>query len=237
MEHMIVWTGFVFGLFGSIHCAGMCGPIALALPGVDSSRSMWITGRVLYNLGRVVTYALMGLILGLFGIGFSLIGLQEWVSIFAGVILLVYVLLPASITSKVIHAKPVNWPDFLKTPFKKLFKNGSLISLFFIGLLNGLLPCGFVYLALVGAIGMGNPVESSLFMALFGLGTLPVMLFVSLMTGFLNSDRRQKLSKIFPYITAAVAIILILRGLSLGIPMISPDLSGNVNSGHGLMGH
>jgi uncharacterized protein len=237
MEHMIVWTGFVFGLFGSIHCAGMCGPIALALPGVDRSRRDWVTGRVLYNLGRVVTYAVMGLILGFFGVGFSLIGLQEWVSVLAGVILLIYVFLPSRIAAKVIHAKPVNWPDFLKRPFKKLFKSGSLISLFLIGLLNGLLPCGFVYLALIGAIGMGNPLESSLFMALFGLGTVPVMLVVSLMTGFLNADRRKKLSKIFPYITAAVAIILILRGLSLGIPMISPDLSGNDNSGHGLMGH
>lgn len=237
MDHMIVWTGFVFGLFGSIHCAGMCGPIAMALPGLNRSRREWIFGRVLYNLGRVVTYGLMGFILGFFGFGFSLIGLQQWVSILAGVILLLNVVLPSSVTSGLLHAKPINLPDFFKTPFRNLINNGSMASLFMIGILNGLLPCGFVYLALVGAVGMANPIESSFFMILFGLGTVPVMFTVSIMTGFLTVERRAKLSTIFPYITAVVAIILILRGLSLGIPMISPDLSQGVNSGHGAMGH
>ncbi len=231
MHDQLIWAGFVMGLFGSVHCAGMCGPIALALPGAgDDNRTRYISGRILYNLGRTVTYAFMGFVLGSVGLGMSFVGLQQVVSILAGVVLLIVALVPGITSSRLFHSVPVQWPSFLKNPFRKLMKNPGLSNLFAIGLLNGLLPCGFVYMGLIAAVGFGTPLSSAGFMILFGIGTLPMMLAMSMVTGFTTPSLKAKMAKVFPYITAVIAVILILRGLSLGIPFLSPDLS---SGGHG----
>lgn len=222
---MDIWAGFLIGLLGSFHCVGMCGPIAIALPVYSNSQIQIILGRILYNLGRVVTYALMGALFGLFGNRLVLVGLQQQVSITLGVIMLVYVLLPRKYKTKIADTSFYNSVvGVIKEYFSKLTKYKNNKSLFVIGILNGFLPCGFVYVALAGAISTGGFVSGSLFMALFGLGTLPIMLGTAMLGKFLTVNLRNKINKLIPVFTIILAIIFILRGLNLGIPYISPKL-------------
>lgn len=218
---MELLTGFLVGLLGSFHCIGMCGPIALALP---KSNSLFLS-RLLYNSGRIITYSLLGLLFGLLGSRLEMFGLQRIISISLGVLILLAVITPASyrlkLSSKLGLYKVIG---LLKSSLGRLFKSHSSLSMLSIGLLNGLLPCSFVYIGITGAIAIGNPTESMLFMAMFGLGTLPVMLGASLIGGFVNINFRQKLSRLVPAFSVILAVIFILRGLNLGIPYISPKM-------------
>ena len=219
----MIWSAFILGLFGSMHCLGMCGPIALALPLDRSTRSKTVLGALTYNMGRVLTYAMLGLVFGQIGRAFSLIGLQRWVSIGAGVLLLVYVLM-TYLMNKTLNPFP-RWTmgiGRLKGSLQKQFKKRSFTSLFSIGLLNGLLPCGFVYFALVGAIAMGTAIEGAGFMALFGLGTAPMMLGINLLGSQISTNTRKRFNQAIPIVLTVFALLFILRGLSLGIPFLSP---------------
>ncbi|HOW32340.1 MAG TPA: sulfite exporter TauE/SafE family protein, partial [Bacteroidales bacterium] len=99
----------------------------------------------------------------------------------------------------------------------------SFSSLFLIGLLNGLLPCGLVYIAIAGSIGSGSALMGAIYMALFGLGTMPMLLAINLSGGFISTSLRKKINKLIPILVIIVGILFILRGLSLGIPYISPS--------------
>lgn len=226
MFNEMIWAGFALGFLGSAHCAGMCGPIVLALPGSGRPLPSLIGGRVLYNIGRTVTYMFLGLIVGLIGAGASLAGYQQLISIIAGAMILAFALLPKKFYNRILHQSPAFFNNAFGAAFKKLMKNGSPGSLFGIGLINGLLPCGFVYLGLVGALAMGSLWGSVAFMGLFGLGTVPLLFAMSLLTRFMGAGFRQKLQRLLPVGAAILGILLILRGLSLGIPFISPDLTG-----------
>lgn len=227
----MIWAGFALGFLGSAHCAGMCGPIVLALPGSDQPTPSLLTGRLLYNLGRVVTYMFLGLLVGLLGVGASLAGYQQLISIVAGVLILSFALLPKKYFNKMLHQSPAVFNRIFSGSFKKLMKNGSPQSLAGIGLLNGFLPCGFVYLGLIAALSMGTLTGSVLFMGMFGLGTIPLLFGMSLVTRFMGSDFRLKLQKLLPVAAAFVGILLILRGMALGIPFISPDLTAGLAEG------
>lgn len=224
MNDSIIWAGFLLGLAGSAHCIGMCGPLVLALPTSGSNKKRLVLSRTIYHISRSLTYAVMGFILGFIGFGFELMGLQKYVSILAGTIMLVFVLIPSRYRSGYLHASIIKMPTFLKTIMQKLMKSDSMVSQSLMGFLNGLLPCGFVYMGLTGAVGMGSQTGSALFMFLFGLGTLPVMLVVSVLPGLQSLKIKKRLNAYFPYITVVVALLLILRGLGLGIPFLSPDL-------------
>lgn len=231
MNESIVWAGFLLGLAGSAHCIGMCGPLVLALPSDNNDRSSLILSRIVYHISRSFSYALMGFILGFVGFGFALVGIQEYVSIFAGLLMLALVLIPSRYRSGFLHASFIKMPKVLKSLMQKLMKSDGAGSMSILGLLNGFLPCGFVYMGLTGAVGMGSPTGSALFMFLFGLGTLPVMLVVSVLPGFQSVKLKERLNTLFPYITIVVALLLILRGLGLGIPFLSPELgSGGMHT-------
>jgi len=118
----------------------------------------------------------------------------------------------------------------LKVYFGKMFKQHSKASMLMIGILNGLLPCGFVYIGITGAIALGDAVNGMMFMAMFGLGTIPVMLGTSLIGGAINLNLRQKLTKLLPAFSLILALIFILRGLNLGIPYVSPKLEHKPDS-------
>jgi sulfite exporter TauE/SafE len=209
----------------------MCGPIAIALPGAQKRGIPLLTGRLLYNIGRIITYMAMGAVLGFFGMGLSLAGYQQFLSIATGVLILAFALLPSGYFNKIMHASPALFQRSFGKLFGKLMKDGSHGSLFGIGLLNGLLPCGFVYMGLIGALGMGSLAGSAAYMGLFGLGTVPVMFGMSMVTGLFGTGFRQKMQRALPYAAAVVGILLILRGLSLGIPFISPVLGGGLEMG------
>lgn len=222
---MEIWTGFIIGLLGSIHCVGMCGPIALALPIGTESKFQLMVSRILYNLGRTVTYGLFGALFGLFGERIALVVLQQNLSIALGSIILIYILMPKKLQAKLAETKPYRIiTDTVKSSFAKLTKTGSSSSLFLFGIINGFLPCGFVYVAVAGAVSTGSVLNGTLFMILFGLGTTPIMLATSMVGKFVNVNVKRKINKLIPVFAAILAIIFILRGLNLGIPYLSPKL-------------
>jgi sulfite exporter TauE/SafE len=224
---MELWTAFITGLVGSLHCIGMCGPIALALPQGFRGNARLILSRTLYNFGRVLTYSLMGALIGLAGLGVAVAGYQQALSIGLGVILLVTALLSVNVESRFISLPLINRLTVrLKIALGKLLRAGSQRSLFMIGILNGFLPCGFVYLALAGAATTGNVGESAAYMALFGFGTIPLMLATSVAGSFIKAGLRRRIQ---PFLTAFIvffAVLLIVRGLNLGIPYLSPKIGG-----------
>jgi len=223
---MEIWTGFVIGFLGSFHCIGMCGPIALALPIFNESYVKLLLGRVLYNLGRIVTYTLFGALFGLFGKSLELAGLQQNVSITIGIIMLVVILMPRKYKNRLTDFYLYRFiSNFIKTSFSKLTQKKSNYSLFIIGVINGFLPCGFVYVALAGAVSTGSIYSGSAFMALFGFGTFPIMLVASLAGKYISLGLRSKINKLIPVLALILAVIFILRGLNLGIPYLSPKLN------------
>src|SRR3954466_9482086 len=92
---MTLWTAFLLGLAGSLHCAGMCGPLLCALPVVGQGRASFYAGRFLYNLGRIGMYGLLGLVFGALGKTLSIAGLQRWLSLAAGCAVLIGLLASA----------------------------------------------------------------------------------------------------------------------------------------------
>ena len=230
-----LWTALMMGLFGSFHCAGMCGPIAFALPlGNKSILDKTFRG-LAYNLGRVFTYASLGAIVGLFGSGIKMAGFQQWISITVGILFVLTAILPAAVTYKYNPVKAGLFTGKLKKSLRSLFGSRRLGSLVSIGLINGLLPCGLVYAALGGALTLGSAGEGILFMVFFGLGTLPVMLSMTLIANRLGSRVRSTMRKAVPVFIFIMGFIFILRGMNLDIPYLSPDIEpkvGNVESCH-----
>jgi len=221
----MLWSAFLIGLFGSFHCIGMCGPIALALPIQNKSTINLISGRLLYNVGRAITYAVIGLLFGLIGQSLSLAGFQQSVSIIAGILILLMVLLPSKFSQKLYLLKPAyGFTNFLKRKFRVLLKQKSIASTFFIGLLNGILPCGLVYIAVAGAIATGHYLDGAAYMFVFGIGTLPIMLAVSLAGNFISINVRRRINNMIPAFMIILAFLFILRGMNLGIPYVSPQL-------------
>ncbi len=220
----MLYTAFIFGLISSLHCIGMCGPIAIMLP-VDRSNQTKKTLQIFtYHLGRLAAYASIGFIFGLFGKGFSMAGLQQELSVLLGIIMIVIVVIPEKVFIAYNFSKPIfKLISKIKTALGSQFKNKSYQSLFTIGLLNGFLPCGMVYVALFGAIAMQSPSLGILYMLLFGLGTVPMMSSVVYLNSFLTLPFRNKIQKVIPYVAVCIGILFILRGLGLGIPYISPN--------------
>lgn len=219
----ILISAFVLGIMGSFHCAGMCGPIAIALPLHGNSVGGKIFGGSLYNLGRTLTYGLMGALFGLLGQGVALLGFQQKISVIMGSLMIISVLFPALFKNQYSMSK--SWFSLvgrLKSTIGQMFSIRSFKSLFFIGMLNGLLPCGLVYMAIAGAIGTGSATLGTLYMILFGLGTIPMMLGISLAGNLVSVAMRKRINRLIPIMVVVVGIFFILRGLSLGIPYLSP---------------
>lgn len=223
---MELWTAFSLGFIGSFHCVGMCGPIAMALPVTSKSSWVFVANRLTYNLGRISTYSLIGLLFGLLGLGFALAGIQKSVSVGLGILVILAALLPAASTywfnpsGKL--SMGVRW---LKQKMQLQFRKRGYLSTFTIGLLNGLLPCGLVYLAAAAAVLNNTPWEGAVYMAAFGAGTLPAMLIVIFAGNFLGLNFRNSIRKAMPVVSVMIGILLIVRGLELGIPYMSPVLA------------
>jgi len=217
------WTAFLLGLVGSLHCAGMCGPLALALPAAGNTMPGYVLGRVAYNTGRIVTYCLLGIVFGLAGWTFLLAGLQRWVSIALGVALLLCLFA----SRRLSLSRPVTFAvNQLKSRMSVLLRRRSFAALAVLGLLNGLLPCGLVYVACAGAAATGGTMAGASYMTAFGIGTVPMMLAISLSGKLVPPSLRLKLVKTIPVCVFLLGTLLILRGMSLGIPYLSPDMSG-----------
>jgi sulfite exporter TauE/SafE len=220
---MFLWTAFIVGLIGSAHCAGMCGPIALALPLRSENWFTRVSGGLVYNAGRIITYMILGAIFGLLGKGLHMAGFQLLASVVIGALMIALVVIPL-IFKKMPSINNVfeSYSARLLSGFRNMFRKGTSSSLFGIGLLNGILPCGLVYVAIAGAINTGDVVMAMIYMALFGAGTIPVMLAVSMAGTMISLKLRVFINKLSPYVIVILGVLFILRGLSLGIPYISP---------------
>ena len=227
---MEIIAALSIGFLGSFHCVGMCGPIALALPLPKSTNIQFFLGRIIYNLGRIISYAVMGFIFGWLGQKISLWGFQQLLSVLLGVTIVVFIFLPGKAKDRLLSFSPVQKIiSPLKISIGKLFKQKSISSFLLIGVLNGFLPCGFVYIGLAGAIAVANPLTGILVMAFFGLGTFPAMFAISVFGKFISLGFRQKLRKLTPVFAILFALIFIFRGLNLGIPYLSPKAGGHTH--------
>ena len=218
-----LFAAFTLGLVGSLHCIGMCGPLALALPRGNASNGRFVAGRVLYQLGRVTTYTFLGLMFGLIGGAARLAGAQQVLSISLGAAILLWLVLPKRLTARIAAGRRIA-PIFahLKSILSALMRSKVLFAQFGVVLLNGLLPCGMIYVALAAALAQPSLIESAAFMTLFGLGTVPAMLALSIAPTFISNHTRISLRRLMPVGTAVIAVLLIVRGLALGIPYLSP---------------
>lgn len=226
METLFI-SALLSGLIGSLHCLGMCGPIVLMLPTGTGSKIAFLLGRLAYNLGRIITYAIMGAICGMLGHLVMLAGLQQVLSIAAGIVILLIFITPRRFIRRVSPSFVRSLTGKLQKIWSKLLGSAGVLSLLLIGLLNGLLPCGLVYVSLAAASTTGSAIGGLLYMVIFGLGTIPLMLVFSLFSGLLPNRIRLWATKLIPIGAIVLAVLLILRGLSLGIPYISPNLKSH----------
>lgn len=216
-------AAIAFGFVTSFHCIGMCGPIAIALPLKKNSWFARVMSSLLYNFGRTITYGALGAIFGLLGKGFKMSGFQQWVSIAVGILMILSVLFPVLFKqTDALNKFLYSYVGKLIGGFKKLFQKSSYSSLFYIGLLNGFLPCGPVYAAIALAIVGGSIISGTIYMILFGLATIPIMLSLSLIGHTISVSMRNKIRKIVPVFIILIGILFILRGMQLGIPYVSP---------------
>jgi len=213
-------VAFFIGLFGSVHCVGMCGPLAFAIPAADN-KWLLIFDKVIYNFGRVLTYSLLGLLIGFAGRQLWIIGAQQAISLVSGLLIIlagITRLFKLSVAGKGILSR-------LFSPINKLliYALQHRYGNFVVGVINGLLPCGFVYLALAGAVTTASPITAATYMLCFGLGTFPLMLIAMVSTGYFTPAIRRQINRAIPYLMVCIGFWFILRGLNLNIPYLSPS--------------
>lgn len=211
---MELWTALVVGFFGSFHCIGMCGPLALALPGNSGSLLRLVSGKLLYNLGRITTYTLLGAVIGIAGHSIAISGYQKLLSVLLGVSFVLYVLIRQTgvrfARFPSIDSLYRRVQNFIGRQYRKRGES----TLFTIGVLNGFLPCGFVWLGLAGAATTGTVPESALYMTLFGVGTLPAMFAVSMAPHLIRPSFRLRIARLLPLFTLLLGLFLIWRGVA-----------------------
>lgn len=217
-------SALTFGLLGSFHCVGMCGPIAFMLPVDRSNNVKKISQIFIYHFGRLFAYSLIGLLFGFIGKGLYLFGLQQQLSIVIGILMIVIVLIPYKTFNKYNFSKPLyKLISKVKNALGKELKKKSPDTFLTIGFLNGFLPCGLVYMALFGSLASGDVLQGSLYMFLFGIGTIPLMTTAIYFGNFLSGKVRQHIRKAIPVAVVCIGLLFILRGLGLGIPYVSPS--------------
>ena len=219
----MLWSAIIFGLLGSLHCVGMCGPIAFMLP-VDRSNSFKKISQItMYHIGRIIAYSLIGLCFGLIGKSLYIFGIQQQLSIIIGVVMIAIVIVPVQQFNKYNLSKPIYQAiSKVKSGLGQALKKKTADTFLTIGFLNGFLPCGLVYMAVLASLGMQNAVQGSLYMSLFGLGTIPLMTTAIYLGKFLNTSIKKRIQKAVPVFVIIIGLLFILRGLGLGIPYISP---------------
>lgn len=220
-------NGFILGLAANLHCLGMCGPIALAIPLKRGSTGQIFQGALAYNFGRIFTYSLLGMLVGTIGLSVTTIGFLQGMSIACGILLL---LVAWHKWFGNIFTRSFGLPTLQRwvgSRMGRLLKSNSSFKLAPLGMLNGLLPCGMVFAGLLNAILASNPWIGALSMLAFGLGTLPSMMAVAFAAQKIGQGARARFNQIVPYMLTVVGILIILRGMNLNIPLLSPQVVPN----------
>ena len=223
---MLLSTAILVGFLGSFHCLGMCAPITWAVPDNSTSRSKWLASKLIYNFGRIITYSVLGAIVGLLGELIAFAGFQQWLSILAGVTLIFGVVIFKGEMPKTAILKPLGkFMVWVKTRMSKLIMAKGWKANLSLGIVNGFLPCGLVYVALIAAVSMGDVFGGAAYMALFGLGTLPMMIAAAVLGKTAGSTFKTQVAKFTPKFMVILGILFVLRGLNIGIPYVSPKLT------------
>lgn len=219
----MLWSAVILGLLGSFHCVGMCGPIAFMLPVDRENTGKKVFQIFTYHFGRILAYSIIGLFFGLVGKSLYIFGLQQQLSIFIGILMIIVVLLPTRVFNKYNFSKPIyKLISKVKSALGQAFKKKTADTFLTIGFLNGFLPCGLVYMAVFASLAMEGALRGSLYMALFGIGTIPLMTTAIYLGKFLNTKVKQRIQKAIPVFVVIIGVLFILRGMGLGIPYISP---------------
>lgn len=219
MNTVILLSSLLLGIGSSLHCLGMCGPLIMAVPFPVKEKAGWY--KLFYFLGKSLAYGSLGAVIGVLGLKAIWGEAQRYVSILSGVLILILVLLP------MLRARRIKFP-FQKAfahVFKRMQEKPRVIHFIQLGFLNGLLPCGMVYIALTAALASGGPLQGFVAMMLFGTGTSLILWIVALLKGKLSGNLRQKLKPLSIGFSILVGGLLIARGLNMGIPYISPKMN------------
>lgn len=225
MSVPLLIAGLTLGAAGSLHCIGMCGPLALALPVQQQPPTLRFISLLLYQLGRVITYTTIGVLFGLVGRGIYLAGYQQWFSIVAGVLVLVLAMLYYGRHRRVQVRFLNRFYFFVQQQLARLLRSAQRpVGFLLMGMANGLLPCGMVYLALAATLSFNSIGQSAAFMAAFGMGTLPAMMLLGYAARIIRPAVRARFRQLVPFFVVVMGVLLVLRGLNLGVPFISPEL-------------
>ena len=230
MFSVLFTTAFVLGLTSSFHCVGMCGPLLLAVPTRTTNNHKWLD-IALYHVARILTYATLGVLVGFAGWRLQVAGMQQFFSLIIGIVLLGYVLASRFFSSA---AWLLSFNKIIFSFFGFASRQNGYLGTLLLGAANGLLPCGMVYIALTGAMATASASAAASFMLLFGLGTMPLLFVFNYYSIRLQDSVKQRIKLLAPFVIVLMGILLILRGLNLGIPYISPHV---VNSGGGVECH
>jgi sulfite exporter TauE/SafE len=222
------------GLLSSFHCVGMCGPISLALPVRKGNRFYQFAALLLYNIGRALTYSVLGMIVGLVGTTLAWMGFLNHLSVIAGGTMLLYVII-SNISPSFTWA-PAFWNtfvQFLRKSMSHLLQKRSLGGWFLLGMLNGMVPCGMVYLALTSSVATGDVLSGGIFMLLFGMATFPAMLTIGVAKQWFTPERRGRMRRLTPVMVVMAGIWLVARGVLLQYPASDGKSSDTITTCHG----
>lgn len=220
--YFLVTSALILGLGGSLHCVGMCGPLVLGLPFhqlEDKRKWMAIFS---YFLSKTLGYGVIGLLIGLLGGSLKLVIWQQVLSIFSGIFILLLFAFPYLKNKIKVNSK---FNLFFNKLYVKALKNKSVFKFPALGFLNAFLPCGLVYTAMAIAISFASVGKGFAFMFIFGLGTAPLLIATIVLNYKFNLQKRKSFKMASSIFTVILGILLILRGLNLGIPHISPSFT------------
>lgn len=228
----MLYSALILGILGSFHCVGMCGPIAFMLPVSRDNQVKKCFQILLYHSGRLLSYGIIGLGFGLLGKSLDLFGIQQQLSIGIGALMILVIILPSKSFQKFNFSQALTrLIGKVKSSLGAALKKKTPDTFFTIGFLNGFLPCGLVYMAVFGAIAAGSILTGSLYMLLFGLGTIPLMTTAVYFRALLGGAMRQKVQKLVPVFVILIGLLFIIRGLGLDIPFLSPgSMEGEISA-------
>ena len=223
----VLLTGLILGLTSNIHCIGMCGPLSVVVPVNRKNKWTILLGIVEYNFGRILTYSILGAIVGSIGITLNILVSTQITSILFGSLMLFFAWSPNLRNLAEANFISGKLSSFISSRFPLIQQKSSFVKPLLFGFLNGLLPCGLVYMGLLFAMSTGTTIQGFIAMFSFGIGTLPVMLVMSYFMQSMNRKFSSGLTKLLPYFLTLAAVLTILRGMNLGIPVLSPKIEMN----------
>ena len=229
MDELTLFSMFMLGILGTGHCIGMCGPLVVAFPG----RSGSFGSHLFYHLGRMLTYVMIGAVMGGIGAGLAKIatatgadypawisGIQMGVSLVASLFLLIFGLTRLGIIGEpgwMALATPDKIPGFGKLIKTALLKTRH-IEMLLLGMMMGLLPCGLSFAAFTRALPSGSVFSGAVLVFAFALGTVPGLLLLG--TGASGFARRYRMHS-----DILAGLLMIYMAAELGVKALSTIFS------------